>query len=89
MNRVCLWDDVAASGSGLAGFLREGRESRGRRRQRQRKQELTETSYFLFLITFFSIWIYGGQLGVYVWILAKGKTASLFIASPQVVRCSS
>lgn len=75
---VCLLDDVAASESGLAGFLREGRESWGRHTERQRKQELTETSSYLLHFTSFSVWIYWGRLGVWVWFLAQGKIAFLW-----------
>ncbi len=32
---VSVFDDVAAAESGLAGFLREGRESRGRRGEKK------------------------------------------------------
>lgn len=41
VKRVCLWDDVAALESGLAGFLREGRKQR----QAHAKTERTGANY--------------------------------------------
>lgn len=51
---VCLCDDVAAAESGLAGFLREGRESRDRHREKE-KEKSTETSFSSLYLTFLCI----------------------------------